>query len=103
MPAAQRRSTRAAVEPADTAEFMPDRQQNGDDDEAEEDPAGQDLERIRRLEERPEEREEPPQQVRAEPVQQPAGGRGAFPGAARVHLPDPSEAPARAGPGVIPG
>jgi hypothetical protein len=65
---------RATVEAAKPTEFVPGRQQDRDDDEAEEDPARKDLEWIRRLEERPEEREKAPQQVRAEPVQQPTGG-----------------------------
>jgi hypothetical protein len=55
---------------------MADCQQCGDDDEAEDNPARKDLERIRRFEERPEEREQAPEQVRAEPVEQSAGGGG---------------------------
>ena len=49
---------------------MADTEQGGNDGEAKDDATRQDLERIRRLEQRPEQREEAPEHIRAEPVDQ---------------------------------
>ena len=69
---------RPSVKPANPTELMTDAEQDGDDGEAEDDAPRQDLERVRRLEQRPVQRNEAPEQVRAEPVEQSTRRRRGF-------------------------